>query len=148
MIISILNLESNYCCNKDPEFGSPINFINLVLTKPVNCYPLECDLPLRQWPTLESRFTQNNISQLWQSNIYVPSCLEVRRVYDVSQYIFSSEGEYVLDMHYIFSQQGMRQSKRTKSEPCLQKKLDPGAPCGTVSNNHREDHYFVKGQMV
>ena len=42
MIISILNLVSNYCCNKDPEFGSPIDFINLVLTKPVNCYPLEC----------------------------------------------------------------------------------------------------------
>jgi hypothetical protein len=36
--------------------------------------------------------------------MYVSSCLEVKRVYDVCQYIFSDEGEYVLDMHYIFSQ--------------------------------------------
>jgi hypothetical protein len=26
----------------------------------------------------------------------VPSCLEVKRVYDVCQYIFSGEGEYAL----------------------------------------------------
>jgi hypothetical protein len=31
-----------------------------------------------------------------------------RRVYDVYQYIFSGEGEYVLDMHHIFSQQSTR----------------------------------------
>jgi hypothetical protein len=35
----------------------------------------------------------------------VPSCLEVKRVYDVCQYIFSGEGEYALDIHHIFSQQ-------------------------------------------
>jgi hypothetical protein len=28
----------------------------------------------------------------------------VKRVYDVHQHIFSDEGEYVLDMHHIFSQ--------------------------------------------
>jgi hypothetical protein len=43
MIISILNLVSNYCCNKDPEFGFPIIFIGLILIKYVNCYPLEYD---------------------------------------------------------------------------------------------------------
>ena len=36
--------------------------------------------------------------------LYVSSYSEVKRVYDVCQYIFSGEGEYVLDMHYIFSQ--------------------------------------------
>jgi hypothetical protein len=45
MIISILDLVSNYCCNKDPEFGFPIIFIGLLLIKYVNCYPLECDQP-------------------------------------------------------------------------------------------------------
>jgi hypothetical protein len=30
----------------------------------------------------------------------------VKRVYDVYQYIFSGEGEHVVDMHHIFSQQG------------------------------------------
>ncbi len=39
MIISILNLVSNYCRNKDPEFGSPLNFIGLILIKYVNFYP-------------------------------------------------------------------------------------------------------------
>ena len=33
MIISILNLVSNYCCNKDPEFGSHINFIGLIVQR-------------------------------------------------------------------------------------------------------------------
>ena len=41
-------------------------------------------------------------------NIYVhcmcPHIQKVKRVYDVCQYIFSGEGEYVLGMHYIFSQ--------------------------------------------
>jgi hypothetical protein len=32
----------------------------------------------------------------------VPSHSEVKRVYDVCQYMFSGEGEYVSDMHYIF----------------------------------------------
>ncbi len=44
MLISILNLVSNYCFTNDPEFGSPIIFIGLILIKYVNCYPLE-------WPT-------------------------------------------------------------------------------------------------
>ena len=35
----------------------------------------------------------------------MPSYSEVKRVYDVCQYIFSGEEEYALDMHYIFSQQ-------------------------------------------
>ena len=34
---------------------------------------------------------------------YVPSYSGVKRVYDVYQYIFSGEGEYVLDMDHIFS---------------------------------------------
>jgi hypothetical protein len=34
----------------------------------------------------------------------VTSCLEVKRIYDLCQYIFSGEGEYVLDIHYVFSQ--------------------------------------------
>ncbi len=36
--------------------------------------------------------------------LYVPSYSEVKRVYDVHQYIFSGEGEYALNMHHIFSQ--------------------------------------------
>ena len=52
MIISILNLASNHCCNKDPEFGSPIIFIGLILIKYVNCYPLECDQPQGSDPPL------------------------------------------------------------------------------------------------
>ncbi len=52
MIISILNLASNHCCNKDPEFGSPIIFIGLTLIKYVNCYPLECDLSQGSGPPL------------------------------------------------------------------------------------------------
>jgi hypothetical protein len=39
IMISILNLVSNYCCNEDPEFGFPINVIGLILIKYVNCYP-------------------------------------------------------------------------------------------------------------
>ncbi len=40
-------------------------------------------------------------------DLHVPSYLEVKRVYDVCQYIFSGEGEYALDMHYIFFQQDL-----------------------------------------
>ncbi len=38
------------------------------------------------------------------------TCHLVRRVYDVCQYIFSGEGEYTLDIHYIFSQQDLSDS--------------------------------------
>jgi hypothetical protein len=34
--------------------------------------------------------------------LHVPSYSEVKRVYDVYQYIFSGEGEYVLDIYTIF----------------------------------------------
>jgi hypothetical protein len=37
--------------------------------------------------------------------LYVSSYSEVKRLYNVYQYIFSGEGEYELDMRYIFSQQ-------------------------------------------
>jgi hypothetical protein len=33
--------------------------------------------------------------------VYVTSYSEVKRVYGVYQYIFSGEGEYVLDMHHV-----------------------------------------------
>jgi hypothetical protein len=36
--------------------------------------------------------------------LYVTSYSEVKKVYDVYQYIFSGEGEYVLDIYHIFSQ--------------------------------------------
>jgi hypothetical protein len=38
----------------------------------------------------------------------------VKRVYDVYQYIFSGEGEYVLDVHHIFSK-GFRHAAKLPS---------------------------------
>ncbi len=43
------------------------------------------------------------------------SCLEVKRVYDVCRYIFSGEGEYVLDMYHIFSQNSLILNYRWKN---------------------------------
>jgi hypothetical protein len=53
---------------------------------------------------LLSRFINHFVWMCYICVLYVPSYSEVKRVYDVCQYIFSGEGEYALDMHYIFSQ--------------------------------------------
>ena len=54
---------------------------------------------------LLSRFINHFVWMCYICVLYVPSYSEVKRVYDVCQYIFSGEGEYALDMHYIFAHQ-------------------------------------------
>ena len=49
--------------------------------------------------------------------LYVSSYSEVKRLYNVYQYIFSGEGEYASDMHHIFSQQeGIRKNQKREGK--------------------------------
>jgi hypothetical protein len=51
--------------------------------------------------------------------LYVPSYSDVQRVYDVYQYIFSREGEYVLDVYHIFFQYIPTKKSFTFTDCCV-----------------------------